>query len=104
MNEDLAKIRADIVDISSAFNKSQKTTTKVALLIRTSSHGRPYSQEMEAHAIACLATGASIGVVRNLMRLMIKFLAPDEKCQLPSYSWFRHQRRRIGWSQSFSLL
>ena len=96
MNEDLANIRAEVVSISSAFNKSQMTTTKVTTLMRTSAHGRPYSQDMEAHAIACLATGASITVVQNLMRLMIKFLAPDEKCQLPSPSWFRHQRRRIG--------
>ena len=68
---------------------------------RTSGKGRPYSDEFEAHAVRCMATGISAKQCREQMLLNKEVMitsgeAAREAFEVPEIEWFQRLRERVG--------
>ena len=63
---------------------------------RTEGHGRPYTDEFEAHAVKCMSTGISARQYREQMLLNGTFHKAGESFFVPEVDWFDRLRERIG--------
>ena len=63
---------------------------------RTEGHGRPYTDEFEAHAVRCMSTGISAHQCREQMLLNGAFHEAGEDFLVPEVDWFDRLRERIG--------
>ena len=63
---------------------------------RTEGHGRPYTDEFEAHAAKCMATGISAELCREHMLLNGDFLRAGKRFLVPDMDWFDRLLERIG--------
>lgn len=68
----------------------------------SSQRGRPYSEQLDRHIYALLATGASARCVREHMRLNFSFLIPSlQTVELPKVDYIEKKRIEMGLSSQF---
>ena len=63
---------------------------------RTDKNGKPYTDEFEAHAVACMADGISAKMCREQMIRNGNFLNAGYEFVVPEIDWFERLRERIG--------
>ena len=63
---------------------------------RTDKNGKPYTDEFEAPAVACLADGISAKMCREQMIRNGNFLNAGDEFVVPEIDWFERLRERIG--------
>lgn len=100
--EERGKVRRLSGEIAKADAGMQVLNALPRLGRESSQRGRPYSEELDRHIYALLATGASARCVREHMRLNFNFLIPVlQTVELPKVDYIEKKRIEMGLGSQF---
>ena len=93
LRESVALLKAERDELIS---KEDERSKSGGVQTRTKDRGRPYTDEFEAHAVSCMATGISARQCREQMLQNAAFHKAGDGFVVPELDWFERIRERLG--------